>query len=44
MDYRIEKKNDKYLELLANIIRDTPEYKIQRSSSAQGKMSIYLVL
>ena len=42
MDYRIEKKNDKdkYLEFkLANIIRDTPEYKIPRSSSAQGKMS-----
>ena len=41
-DYRKEKKDDseKYLEIkLANILRDTPEYKIPRSSSAQGKMS-----
>ena len=41
-DYRKEKTADseKYLEIkLANILRDTPEYKIPRSSSAQGKMS-----
>ena len=42
MDYRKENKDDidQYLEVkFATILRDTPEYKIPTSSSAQGKMS-----
>ncbi len=42
LDYRKENKDDidKYLELkFATILRDTPEYKIPRINSAQGKMS-----
>ena len=42
LDYRKENKDDidQYLEVkFATILRDTPEYKIPTSSSAQGKMS-----
>ena len=42
IDYRKENQSDidKFLEIkFATVLRDTPEYKIPRSSSAQGKMS-----
>ncbi len=42
LDYRKENKDDidQYLEVkFATILRDTPEYKIPRINSAQGKMS-----